>query len=133
MTISSRAMHVLVVDDEQNIREGVTRILERSGFRVTQASSGEEALSVMAENRADITILDLIMPGVGGLEVLDAIKESYSNTLVIIITGFATSATARQARSKGAFDFLTKPFAPNELRLSVQRAVECINQREIEY
>ncbi|MFH1136938.1 MAG: response regulator [Pseudomonadota bacterium] len=130
MISSPRTLHVLIVDDEQNLREGARRILIREGHQVSLASRGREALSLMAQNRADIVLLDLKMPGIGGMEVLDSLRETYPDVLVIIITGFATIETAIEAMKKGAYDFMTKPFRPDQLRLGVGRAVEHIRLRE---
>ena len=117
---------VLVVDDEQSIREGSHRILSRMGFDVHMAANGEEGLAVVAANNVRIVLLDLKMPGMDGMEVLRRIKEKDSRILVIVITGFATLETAIEAMKRGAYDFVPKPFEPDQLRIVVNRAKETI-------
>jgi len=123
---SAEALHVLIVDDEQNIREGSERILTRIGFNVSTAASGQKALELFQETRPSIVLLDLKMPGMDGMEVLNQIKKSDDSTLVIVITGYATVETAIQAMKQGAYDFIAKPFEPDQLRIIVNRASEKI-------
>ncbi|MEW5725096.1 MAG: response regulator, partial [Thermodesulfobacteriota bacterium] len=127
---TDRVYRLLVVDDERNLREGTERILSREGYEVRLAAQGEEALSLLADQAADVVLLDLKMPGLDGLQVLENIVRVYPDTLVIIVTGFATIETAIEAMKKGAYDFMTKPFRPDQLRLAVARALEHIRLRE---
>ncbi|MEW5908412.1 MAG: response regulator, partial [Thermodesulfobacteriota bacterium] len=120
------SMKVLVVDDEQDIRVGSERILTRLGFVVFQAGSGEEALKILENNQISIVLLDLKMPGMDGLKVLSRIQESYAHILVIVITGYATVEIAIEAMKQGAYDFVSKPFEPEQLRIIVNRASEKI-------
>jgi len=120
----SEDLHVLVVDDERDIRDGCERILARRGYRVEKASNGEEALGFTEKKQYAIVLLDLKMPGMDGLEVLGRIQEAHPDTLVIVITGFATVETAIEAMKRGAYDFIPKPFKPDQLRIVVDRAVE---------
>ena len=120
------ALRVLVVDDEQDIREGSERILTRIGFQVATASRGEEGLERLAEERAEIVLLDLKMPGIDGMEVLERIRALDESILVIVITGYATVDTAIEAMKKGAYDFIPKPFEPEQLRIVANRAAEKI-------
>lgn len=124
MSTESEEYQVLVVDDERDIRDGSERILTRKGYRVTTASNGEEALQRIGETRFAIVLLDLKMPGMDGLEVLRLIRESHPETLVIVITGYATIETAIEAMKRGAYDFMPKPFKPDQLRIVVDRAIE---------
>ncbi len=124
MNAESLDYHVLVVDDERDIRDGSERILTRKGYKVTKASNGEEALRYVEETQFAIVLLDLKMPGMDGLEVLGLIRESHPDTLVIVITGFATVETAIEAMKRGAYDFIPKPFKPDQLRIVVDRAIE---------
>jgi len=116
----------LVVDDEQDIRDACERILTRAGLRVLKASRGDEALSVLAKENVDIVLLDLKMPGMDGLEVLSRISAKYRKIQVIVITGYATVETAIEAMKQGAYDFIAKPFDPDQLRIVVRRAWEKI-------
>jgi len=124
LSTESQDYQILVVDDERDIRDGSERILTRKGYRVTTASNGEEALQRVGETRFAIVLLDLKMPGMDGLEVLRLIRESHPETLVIVITGYATIETAIEAMKRGAYDFMPKPFKPDQLRIVVDRAIE---------
>ena len=118
------SIQVLVVDDEKNIRDGSERILTRRGFQVLQASTGAEALDILAKQIIPIVLLDLKMPGMDGMEVLARIRELDEPILVIVITGFATVETAIEAMKQGAYDFIAKPFEPEQLRIVVNRAAD---------
>jgi len=117
-------IRVLIVDDEKDIRDGSERILSRIGFKVRQASRGDEALSILAKETISIVLLDLKMPGMDGMEVLDRIHRIDPSILVIVITGYATVQTAIEAMKQGAYDFIPKPFEPDQLRIVVRRAQE---------
>ena len=120
------ALNVLVVDDERDIRDGSERILSRIGFQVMTASRGEEALERLNKDGAEIVFLDLKMPGIDGMEVLGRIRALDDSILVIVITGYATVETAIEAMKKGAYDFIPKPFEPEQLRIVANRAAEKI-------
>jgi two-component system, OmpR family, phosphate regulon sensor histidine kinase PhoR len=119
-------IEVLVVDDEQSIREGSKRILDRMGFQVYMAANGQEGLNAVEAHTIGIVLLDLKMPGIDGMEVLRRIQNIDSSILVIVITGFATLETAIEAMKGGAYDFIPKPFEPDQLRIVVNRAKETI-------
>ncbi len=122
----ARSIEVLVVDDEQSIREGAKRILDRMDFQVFMAANGQEGLNAIEQHNIGIVLLDLKMPGIDGMEVLRRIQEMDSGILVIVITGFATLETAIEAMKGGAYDFIPKPFEPDQLRIVVNRAKETI-------
>lgn len=124
MTDTVETLPVLIVDDELDIREGSERILKRMGFNVTTAANGEEGLDNFKTVKPAIVLLDLKMPGIDGLEVLRRIREIDDNVIVIVITGYATVETAIQAMKQGAYDFIPKPFEPDQLRIIVNRAAE---------
>lgn len=115
---------ILIVDDEQSIREGSERILSRMGCQVFTASRGEEGLELLAREPISIVLLDMKMPGMDGMEVLKEITQRYKQILVIVITGYATVETAIEAMKKGAYDFISKPFEPDQLRIVINRALE---------
>ncbi len=115
---------VLVVDDDQSLREFLTITLGREGFEVVAAASGPEALRAMAETPADLALVDLKMPGMDGLETLRRLKELSETVAVVIVTAFATTETAIQALKEGAYDYLIKPFKIDELKLVVRKALE---------
>ena len=124
MQNNDKDIRVLVVDDELNIREGSQRILSRVGYDVLKASTGLEALDLLEEQAIPIILLDLKMPGMDGMEVLKRIRQMDETILVIVITGFATVETAIEAMKQGAYDFIPKPFEPEQLRIVVNRAAE---------
>ena len=118
----TKNMNVLVVDDEKDIREGCERILTRMDFNVLMAKKGEDALKIIDSESVEITLLDLKMPGMDGMEVLQKIREKNTDILVIVITGFATMETAKESFKKGVFDFLAKPFKLGEIKEVVAKA-----------
>ena len=120
------ALRVLVIDDEQSFRDGPERILTRINFEVQKASNGSDGLKILQDFSADIVLLDMKMPGMDGMEVLKQIMEMERRILVIVITGFATLETAIEAMKQGAYDFIPKPYEPDQLRIAVNRARETI-------
>ncbi len=125
---------ILVVDDEQIMRDGCTRILSKEDWEVVTAENGEVGLVAIKEgDDFDVVLLDLMMPGISGMEVLEAARQVDPNLLVIVITGYATVESAVEAMKKGAYDFIPKPFTPDQLRIIVNRALEKRSlQREME-
>ena len=119
-------MTILVADDEADIRDGAERILQRMGYRVLKAASGREAKQTVERLRPSLVLLDLKMPGGDGMEVMRFIQELDRRILVIIITGYATVEAAIQAMKQGAYDFIPKPFEPDQLRIVVNRTAETI-------
>ena len=118
--------NILVIDDEQIMRDGCLRILSKDGWAVITAENGKQGLEeVQARfDKIDVILLDLMMPGVSGMEVLDQVRLIDPNLLVIVITGYATVESAVEAMKKGAYDFIPKPFTPDQLRIVVRRALE---------
>jgi len=115
---------ILIVDDEEIIIRSCMRILDGSDYRVEAVQDGHEALRKVEENPYDVIILDIMMPNMDGLEVLRRVKETHPNVDVIMVTGLSQIDTAVQAMKLGAFDYISKPFEPDELKLVVQRALE---------
>jgi signal transduction histidine kinase len=138
----NETLHLLVVDDEVGMRLSVERALRHYSthlpdiqhdvdFRVSQAESGEAALALIEADRPDIILLDYKLPGISGLDVLRALKEKKLDILVVMITAYASLETAVQATKSGAFDFLAKPFTPEELRATVHKTTKhCMVQRQ---
>ncbi|HPA50290.1 MAG TPA: hybrid sensor histidine kinase/response regulator [Thermoanaerobaculia bacterium] len=129
----SGTLKILVVDDEPGIRLAVSRVLEghrttlpdestETSFEVAQAGTGEEALAACTAGAPDILLLDYKLPGLSGLDVLERLGPATAETIVVMITAYATIETAVTATRRGAFDFLAKPFTPAELRTTVSRA-----------
>lgn len=125
--IMNKKTNILVVDDEKILRDGCIRILTKEGWYVKTAESGDEGLELFKKEHFDITLLDLKMPGMTGMELLKEIKNIKKETIVIVITGYATVDTAVEAMKAGAYDFIPKPFSPDQLRIVVNRALEKIN------
>jgi two-component system response regulator HydG len=115
---------VLIIDDNETMREGMAATVRRMGHEVAIAGSGAEGLERLRKQPADFVVTDLKMEGVGGLEVAKAVKEMDPACPVLIVTAFGTVETAVEAMRLGAMDFLQKPFAPEVLRLKVERALE---------
>jgi two-component system phosphate regulon sensor histidine kinase PhoR len=115
---------VLVIDDEKRIREGCYKILTKENCLVEMAENGEMGLKMIDEKHYDIILTDLMMPGIGGMEVLAKVGEQHPDSVSIVITGFATLEHSIEAMKKGAFDFIPKPFTPDQLRVVVSKAVK---------
>jgi two-component system phosphate regulon sensor histidine kinase PhoR len=130
----AKGARILVVDDEQIMRDGCTRILSKEDWEVVTADSGEAGLEAIKRGDGfDVVLLDLMMPGISGMEVLEAAHQVDPDLLVIVITGYATVESAVEAMKKGAYDFIPKPFTPDQLRIIVNRALEKRSlQREME-
>lgn len=115
---------ILVIDDEANIRDGCNRILTKEGWGVKTAVSGKEGLDLAQKESFDIVLLDLKMPGMDGMEVLRTINKMSPGLITIVITGYATVESAVEAMKEGAYDYIPKPFTPDQLRIVVKRAAE---------
>lgn len=115
---------ILVVDDEQSMRDVLSIMLKRAGYGVTAASDGEEAIGHIHKELFDLVITDLRMPKVDGLEVLKAVKACSPETVVLMITAFASAESAVEAMKHGAYDYLTKPFQVDEVQLIIRNALE---------
>jgi two-component system response regulator PilR (NtrC family) len=115
---------ILVVDDEQSLREVLSIMLKRAGYVVTSVADGEEAIEHLNKEIFDLVITDLRMPKVDGMEVLKAVKSASPETVVLVITAFATADSAVEAMKQGAYDYLTKPFQVDEVQLIIRNALE---------
>jgi two-component system, NtrC family, response regulator PilR len=115
---------VLVVDDEQSMRELLGIMLKQVGYDVTQADGGEAAVQALKTDTFDLVITDLRMRKLDGLAVLRAAKEHSPRTVVLVVTAFASTETAVEAMKLGAYDYVTKPFKLDELRLTIANALE---------
>lgn len=115
---------ILIVDDEEIVLRSCKRILGDSVYAVDLAHDGQEALRKVDETDYDLMILDIMMPGIDGLEVLQHVKERHPGVDVIMMTGLSEIQTAVKAMKLGAFDYLSKPFDPDELKHVVDRALE---------
>ncbi len=118
---------ILVVDDEESIREFLEIMLKKEGYEVTLAEDGQKAKDLLTKKTFDMIISDLQMPHVTGIELLKHVKESYPDTVFMLITAFGTTETAVEAMKMGAYDYLTKPFKIDEVRLNIQNALRSKN------
>jgi len=129
----SSTYKILVVDDEQIIRKSLSGLLEYTGYEVVTAGSGTECLHIMSSQYFDLVILDIVMPDMSGIEVLQRIKKKYKGTEVITVTGYADKEKAITTFRLGAYDFIEKPFESVEMLNTI---ANCLNQlklkREIE-
>jgi DNA-binding NtrC family response regulator len=118
-------VHVMVVDDEPESLRAIARILRARGFQVATAMSGTDALETIRNQDVDVLLVDLVMPGMSGLEVLKKVKQASERVEVVLMTAFADVDTAVVAVKAGAYDFLTKPFASSDtVALTVAKAAE---------
>ncbi|HXE47865.1 MAG TPA: response regulator, partial [Ramlibacter sp.] len=115
---------ILIVDDEEIVLRSCTRILESDRYDVESLLDPWEALRKIDENGYNVLVLDIMMPKIDGLEVLQHVKERHPDVDVIMMTGLSQIQTAVKAMKLGAFDYLSKPFDPDELKLVVDRALE---------
>jgi len=117
----TQSMQILVVDDEEPIREALSAWLAKDGYQVRMADSGQTALTLIEESLFDLYLVDIKMPGMGGIELLGRIKEIQPDASVIMITAHGSIQTAVEAMKRGACDYICKPFDPDELSLMTER------------
>lgn len=115
---------ILVVDDEQSMREFLEIMLKKEGYKVSLASNGEEVLKYIDKDIFDLVLLDIRMPKMDGIAVLKKIKSASPETVVIMITAYASADTAIKAMKEGAYDYITKPFKVDEIKLIIKNALE---------
>jgi DNA-binding NtrC family response regulator len=119
---------ILIVEDEDLMRELLSKILEGENYRIFQASSGEEALKLLQDQAIDLVLTDLRMRGMNGLELLTEVRTLDPEIVVVVMTAYASVETAVEAMRKGAYDYITKPFINEEIRVMLRRA---LNQRHL--
>ncbi len=117
----SKQPSVLVVDDESLMREALSDWLREDGYEIGLAASGDEAIAKAQEKTWEVILLDLKMPGMDGLEALRRLKEATPDSEIIMMTAYATIDTAVQAMKEGAFDYLVKPFDPDEIEMQIRK------------
>jgi len=115
---------ILIIDDEEVVLDSCTLILEGMDCDLMTARTGEAGLQLVREQPPDIVFVDLKMPGISGFDVLEGIRQHDPSIVAVVITGFATISSAVEAMKGGAYDFLPKPFTPDEFRLITQRGLE---------
>lgn len=138
MAESEASGTVVVIDDDYVMRLTCRQILDKDGFQVETLEDGAQGLEAVARLKPDLVVVDLKMPGISGMEVISRLRELDPQVVIAVITGYASVASAVDAIKAGAYDFLPKPFTPDELRLVVARGLEhrrlmkASQQREIE-
>jgi len=120
--MSQQPLRIMIIDDENIVGKRLKPALEKGGDIVEAFEEGEKALARFDESPFDIVVTDIRMDKIDGIQILEHIMAKSARTKVIIITGYATVEIAREALSKGAFDFIAKPFKPGDLRAIIERA-----------
>src|SRR5437667_6005596 len=115
---------ILVIDDEAPIRDSLKMTLEYEGYEFMGAATGQDGLSLVEREAPDLVLLDVKMPGMDGLEVLDRLRAANDALPVIVVSGHGTISTAVEATKKGAFDFIEKPFASERVLVSLRNALD---------
>ncbi|RMH37151.1 MAG: response regulator [Nitrospirae bacterium] len=115
---------ILVVDDDQGVRDALAEYLVSLGYEVTTAENGEDALNKYRKGDFDIILADLIMPNVDGMELLKRIREVNDDVIFLMITGHPSIGTAVESISRGADDYITKPFHLEDVKIRIEKAVE---------
>ena len=118
---------ILIVDDEESIREFLEIMLKKEGYEITTAVDGLNAKEILAKKSFDMIISDMQMPNMTGIELLKHIKDTYPDVVFMIITAFGTTETAVEAMKMGAYDYVTKPFKIDEVRLNISNALRSQN------
>jgi len=117
-------IHILVVDDEQGMRDSLSEWLREDGYAVTELDCGEKAVEAVAKAPYNLVLVDLKMPGIDGIETMRRIRALHEDLPVIIITAYATVDTAVQAMKEGAFDYVVKPFNPEEISIMISKVIQ---------
>jgi DNA-binding NtrC family response regulator len=120
--MEEKPLRIMIIDDESIVGKRLKPAFEKTGYIVETFEDGEEAMARFDEATFDIVVTDIRMEKMDGIEILERIQAKTDGTKVIIITGYATVEIAREALSKGAYDFIAKPFKPADLRAIISRA-----------
>ena len=124
MTNKSENSLILIIDDEEALRDGCRQVLEKSGYAVLTAEQGIDGIKLARENLPDMAFIDLKMPNLSGMEIIEILSRDIPDIVLVMITGFATIVSAVEAMQKGAYDYLPKPFNPDQLRALTKRGLE---------
>ncbi len=123
----AKKISILIVDDEESVRDSLYNWFIEDGFRVESAENAKRALTILESDQFDIILADIKMPGMDGLEMLRRIKSIKPDSIVIVMTAFATVDTAVKALKDGAYDYVTKPFDPDDLTHLIRNATKQIS------
>ncbi|MGE5699997.1 MAG: sigma-54-dependent transcriptional regulator [Deltaproteobacteria bacterium] len=119
-----KSVNIMVVDDEEIVRDSLGAWLEEDGYHVESVESGKKALELLPSKDWDLMLVDLKMPGMDGIQLMDEVRKTCPDMLVIIMTAYATVDTAVKAMKKGAYDYFVKPFNPDDISLTIRKIVE---------
>ena len=123
---------ILIIEDEKRLRNNLKLLLTSEGYTVATAADGEEGLAYLQQKPCDLVITDIMMGEVNGFQVMEYIAKHTPETLVIVITGFASTESVVEALRKGAYDYIAKPFEIEMILISIERALERVRlQREL--
>jgi len=118
------AEKVLIIDDEENMRHLLSVILGKEGYKINQAKDGEDALSKIDQEDFDFILSDIRMPKMNGMQLLDELKKRKSDALCIVMSAYGNTETAIEVMKHGAYDYISKPFKPDEVVLTLRKAAE---------
>ena len=121
---------ILIADDEQVVRDLFGRVLEKDGYKISYAANGKEALDRIKEDKIDLLLLDLNMPVMSGMELIAKVNEAKKDVIMIVVTGYATLDTAKDAIKQGCFDYISKPFDIDDVKALIERAFHMRELRE---
>jgi len=123
-------LEILILDDETIVGERLKASLEKDGHNLETFTSSVEALKSLKEKIFDIVVTDIRMDDISGIEILEQVRKKSLRTKVIMITGYATLEVARESLTKGAFDFIAKPFKIKEIRKAIEKAAEALQAED---
>jgi two-component system C4-dicarboxylate transport response regulator DctD len=123
-------LKALVVDDEESVCEAVKAVLETEGFAVTITTSSPEAVELVRTRRYDLIISDLKMPVLDGMQFYDKVREIENRSIFLVMTAYSDLYPAVDAVSRGIYDYLQKPFTPDELRLPVRQRLKLVKEKD---
>jgi len=115
---------ILVIDDEESMRDSCCQVLAKDGYRTETAEDGSSGLRKIKETHPDLILVDIKMPGISGMELLEKVADIDPNVVSVVITGYATVESAVEAMKRNAYDYLPKPFSPDQLRIVTRRGLE---------
>ena len=124
MDLHIDAAHILIIDDEESILDGCRQALEKSGYSVITTSVGQEGIGLARKNKPEVVFVDLKMPGISGMEIIELLSKDIPDIVLIVITGYASIVSAVEAMKKGAYDYLPKPFTTDQIRAVTKRGLE---------
>lgn len=120
---TNQLLQILLMEDEANVAKGLQLVLSEAGYAVDWAETGKRALELCRRKSYDLILADLILPDIDGLEVIKEVRQQRPQTGVIVITGYATVASAVGAMKLGALDYLEKPFTDDEIKAAIHKAL----------